>query len=97
MKYMGRGFNISTNPWHLRDHTCESGETDRRDKDGYCPHRLRSTINDEVLHWKYIPRETLEGTTISCKEISTMVWCFRGFECKDGNKEDTISLLFVSS
>lgn len=95
MKYVGRGFNISTNPWHLGDHTCEGKETNGRYKGGYCPHRLRSTIDDEVLCWEYAPRETLKGTTISCGEISTMVWCLGGFACNDGDKNETISLLFV--
>ncbi|KAG1722486.1 hypothetical protein EDB19DRAFT_1916662 [Suillus lakei] len=96
MKYVRRGFKISADPWKLGDHDCGDEETGGK-KIGYCPHKLRSTIDDEVLCWEFGPMLTLEGTTITCEDLGIMAWCLGGYECRDGDKEETMSVLFVSA
>ncbi|KAG2133027.1 hypothetical protein DEU56DRAFT_757246 [Suillus clintonianus] len=95
MKYTRRGFKLTADPWRLGDHDCED-EATGEEKSGYCPHKLRSTIDDEVLCWRYAPTQTLAGTTISCESIGIMAWYLGGFQCREGDKEETMSLLFVS-
>ncbi|KAG2151978.1 hypothetical protein BD769DRAFT_1658425 [Suillus cothurnatus] len=95
-KYQRRGFLLSTNPFHLGDHICE-GEQGFKKKGGYCPHALRSTIDEEVLAWDFGPMQTLGQTTIACQEMQIMAWCLGGHECKEGNKDKTISYMLVSA
>lgn len=52
-------------------------------------------VDDEVLHWDFEPTQTLGATTITCKDIGIMVWCLREDESAEGNKEQTMSLMFV--
>lgn len=75
MKYVRRGFRISADPFRLADHDCGEEVIDSP-KTGYCPHKLRSTVDEEVL------RSNTEGI---------MVWCLGGWQCKEGDKEETIS------
>ncbi|KAG1855295.1 hypothetical protein F4604DRAFT_1685776 [Suillus subluteus] len=46
--YVRQGFRISANPFCLADHECNE-DIKNSAKTGYCPHKIRSTIDDEVL------------------------------------------------
>lgn len=48
MKYVRRGFRISADPFRLADHDCGEEVIDSP-KTGYCPHKLRSTVDEEVF------------------------------------------------
>jgi hypothetical protein len=96
MKYVRRGFRISADPFRLADHDCGEEVIDSP-KTGYCPHKLRSTVDEEVLRWDFQPTETLGGTTITSNTEGIMVWCLGGWQCKEGDKEETISLMFNSA
>ncbi|KAG1894175.1 uncharacterized protein F5891DRAFT_985289 [Suillus fuscotomentosus] len=92
MKYVGRGFKIRADPLQLGEHNCEDN-TDNQG--GYCPHKLRSTVDDKVMQWNYSPTKTLGETTIVCQTMPVMVWCLGGYECAVGNKDETMSMMFV--
>jgi hypothetical protein len=95
MKYIKRGFRISADPFRLVDHECNEDVKDSP-KTGYCPHKLRSTVDEEVLRWNFQDAGTLGATTVTCENEGIMVWCLGGWECKDGYKDETLSLMFVS-
>ncbi|KAG1753296.1 hypothetical protein EDB19DRAFT_1627122 [Suillus lakei] len=94
MKYIRRGFKISADSFRLGDHDCEENKEDSK-QSGYCPHKIRSMVDNEVLKWDFRPMQTLGDTSITCQDMRVMAWCLRGFECADGNKEATISYMLV--
>ncbi|KAG2155404.1 hypothetical protein DEU56DRAFT_750968 [Suillus clintonianus] len=96
MKYIRRGFKISADPFSLGEHDCEENK-EKKKNSGYCPHKMRSTVDDEVLKWDFGPKETLGDTSITCQDLRVMAWCLGGFECADGNKEETVSYMLVTA
>jgi hypothetical protein len=96
IKYIDRGFKISADPFRLGDHDCEEGEKGVK-KIGYCPHKMRSTVDNDVLRWDFGATQTLGDTTITCEDTRIVIWCLGGQECRDENKEVTISYMIVSA
>lgn len=96
MKYRRRGFRVSADPFHLGEHMCER-EDGSRSKGGYCPHAMRSTVDDDVLRWDFGPMKTLGDTTITCQDMPIMMWCLGGYECVEGDKDVTISYMLVAA
>lgn len=96
MKYVRRGFRISADPFCLADNECDEDIKDSA-KTGYCPHKVRSTVDDEVLRWEFEKTQVLGDTTITCQDVKIMVWCLGGDECAESNKEQTMSMMFVSA
>ncbi|KAG2145275.1 hypothetical protein DEU56DRAFT_754131 [Suillus clintonianus] len=96
MKYRKRGFDLSADALYFGDHLCE-GEKNTGGKDGYCPHVIRSTVDDEVISWNFGPTKMLGNTTITCQDMPIMVWCLGGQECVEGDKEITLSFALVSA
>jgi hypothetical protein len=96
MKYRRRGFKMSADAFHLGEHICETDERNRK-KIGYCPHNMRSTVDNDVLIWNFGPNQTLGDTTITCGDMPIMVWCLGGHECMEGDKNETIAYVLVSA
>lgn len=77
MKYVGRGFNVSAEPFELGAHNCH--------RSAYCPGTTRNTIDDDTLRWQFTPRKTIGKTMIACEEMAIIVWCLGGQDCEEGD------------
>ncbi|KAG1898229.1 uncharacterized protein F5891DRAFT_1239840 [Suillus fuscotomentosus] len=73
-------------PVCLGYHDCEEHHEDDDKKSGYCPHKLRSTVDNEMLYRDLEQTQTLGDMTITCQDIFIMVLRLGGQECAEGNK-----------
>ncbi|KAG1880092.1 hypothetical protein F4604DRAFT_1679204 [Suillus subluteus] len=96
MKYRRRGFTVSADPFHLGEHVCETRGRSKK-KSGYCPHSMRSTVDNDVLIWDFGPTQMLGKTTITCRDMPIMVWCLGGHKCMEGDKNEMIVYMIVSA
>lgn len=72
-------------PFCLGYHDCEEHREDDDKKSGYCPHKLRSTVDNEMYR-DFEQTQTLEDVTITCQGMFIVVLCLGGQECAEGNK-----------
>ncbi|KAG2037876.1 hypothetical protein BDR03DRAFT_982062 [Suillus americanus] len=82
MKYVGRRFNITAEPFKLGIHNCLSSM--------YCPSTTRNTLDDETLWWDFKEIETVGNMTITCGDMAIIIWCLGGNDCvEDGDNDST--------
>lgn len=76
MKYVRRGFQVTTEPFELGTHDCHQS--------AYCPNTMRNTMDGDTLHWDFKRVNTVGDIPVTCDEI---VWRLGGNECKEGRDE----------
>ncbi|KAG1784384.1 uncharacterized protein HD556DRAFT_1451823 [Suillus plorans] len=86
MKYVRRGFHVTTEPFQLGTHDCQQS--------AYCPHATRNTLDRDTLRWIFRPVNTLGDIPVTCDDMAVIMWCLGGQECKEDG--DEVSSAFIT-